>query len=193
MRSRYRQEGGSSCVDIRVKTMRQLFDWRDPAPFRERDIDDDVVEYILGAIEELPRSARLKIVVWVADAEAGDLPPEEIVKAFRDHFAWQRERIDHGLREHVRRAQFVLALGLVVLGVFLTLAELTSYLGPGRGREVLREGLVIIGWVAMWRPLEALLYDWWPHVQKRRLRDRVLAADIAVRFARGPEAPPPGT
>ncbi len=170
--------------------MRQLFDWRDPAPFRDRDIDDDVVDYILGALEELSRAPRVKIVVWVGEAEVDDLPPDEIVKAFRDHFAWQRERIEHALRDHFRRAQFVLALGLVVLGTFLSLAELTSLLGPGRGREVLREGLVIIAWVAMWRPLEALLYDWWPHVQKRRLRDRVLAADISVRYGRGPEAAP---
>jgi hypothetical protein len=26
--------------------------------------------------------------------------------------------------------------------------------------ELLREGLLIGGWVEMWRPLEILLYDW---------------------------------
>ena len=166
--------------------MRQLFDLRDPAPFRERDIDDDVVDYVLGAIEELPRTAQLKIVVWVAETEADDLPEGEIVKAFREHFAWKRERLEHALREHLRRAQAVLVLGLVVLGVFLSLAELTTYLGPGRGREILREGLVIIGWVGMWRPLEAVLYDWWPFVAKRRLHDRVLGAGLSMRFGRGP-------
>ena len=28
--------------------------------------------------------------------------------------------------------------------------------------SLLRESLVIGGWVAMWRPLEIYLYDWWP-------------------------------
>ena len=27
---------------------------------------------------------------------------------------------------------------------------------------VARESLLIGGWVAMWRPLEVFLYDWWP-------------------------------
>jgi len=27
---------------------------------------------------------------------------------------------------------------------------------------MVRQGLTIIGWVAMWRPLEIYLYRWWP-------------------------------
>jgi hypothetical protein len=181
---RYRHERGVPCIDVRVRTMRQLFDFHDPAPFRERDLDDDVADYLLGGLEDLPRAHTVKIAIFIAEREPGDLPPEEIVTALRDHFAWQRERIVHALRDHVRRAQFALAMGLAVLAAFLSLAELTTLLGPGRGREIVREGLVIIAWVAMWRPLEALLYDRWPHVQRRRLRDRILAAEIEVFYGR---------
>lgn len=181
---RYRHENGVPCIDVRVRTMKQLFDFHDPAPFRERDLDDDVVDYVLGGLEDLPRAKAVKIAVFIAESEPGDLPGEEIVKGFRDHFAWQRERIGHALREHVRRAQFALLMGLVILASFLTLAELSRFLGEGHLRDILREGLVIIAWVAMWRPVEALLYDWWPHVQKRRLRDRVLAADITVHYGK---------
>lgn len=39
---------------------------------------------------------------------------------------------------------------------------------------------MITGWVAMWRPLEVRLYDWWPMVRQRRLCARVLRARIAV-------------
>jgi hypothetical protein len=28
--------------------------------------------------------------------------------------------------------------------------------------DIIREGFIIAGWVAMWRPLETYLYDWWP-------------------------------
>ena len=166
---RYRHERGVPCIDVRVRTMRQLFDLHDPAPFRERDLDDDVADYLLGGLEDLPRARRVKIAVFIAEREPGDLTPEEIATAFRDH---------------VRRAQFALVMGLAVLAAFLSLAELSALLGPGRGREIVREGLVIIAWVALWRPLEALLYDWWPHVQKRRLRDRMIAAPIEVFYGR---------
>ncbi len=65
-----------------------------------------------------------------------------------------------------------------MLVVFLTLAELTVSLPSGPPREILREGLVITGWAAMWRPLEVLLYDWWPLVDERRQVSRMLEAPV---------------
>ena len=43
----------------------------------------------------------------------------------------------------------------------------------------LRESLVIAGWVALWRPLEIFLYDWWPIRAEAKLYDRL--ADMLVR------------
>jgi len=35
----------------------------------------------------------------------------------------------------------------------------------------------------MWRPLEVLLYDWWPMVDERRHIARVLEAWVSIRYA----------
>ena len=51
----------------------------------------------------------------------------------------------------------------------------------GHAGDILREGLVITGWVAMWRPIEVLLYDWWPLIQTRKHIVRILAAQVGVR------------
>jgi hypothetical protein len=180
--SRYRVEGGRSCIDLRVRQSRQLFDLRDPAPFRERDLDEDAVEYLLGAAQEIPRKQPLKIVVTVSEEPEPHLPSSVIVDAVRGHFAYEREQVGRRLAEHVRRGRMFLAVGLTVLVVFLTLAELTTSLAPGALREILREGLIITGWVAMWRPLDVLLYDWWPLVDERRHIERVLAAPVDIRY-----------
>jgi hypothetical protein len=73
-------------------------------------------------------------------------------------------------------------VGLTVLVVFLTLAELALSLPTGPLREILREGRVITGWVAMWRPLKVLLYDWWPLIDERRPVRRILAAPVSIRY-----------
>ncbi len=70
-----------------------------------------------------------------------------------------------------------------MLAAFLTLAELRYALPAGTMRDILREGLVITGWVAMWRPLEVLLYDWRPLVDERRQVQRLLGAPVDVRYA----------
>jgi hypothetical protein len=178
---RYRLEGERACIELRLKTLQQLFDGRDPAPFRERDLDEDAVEYIVGAAEEIAPKVGLKLVVWISESpEQQQLESTTVVEAIRGHFGYEIDRLRRRIREHVRQGQMALLVGLAVLVVFLTLAELTLMVPTGHVRQILREGLVITGWVAMWRPLELLLYDWWPLVRKRRLFTRILASDIAI-------------
>ncbi len=184
---RYRAEDGRFCIDIQLKTSRQLFDGRDPAPFRERDLDEHAVDYLVGAVLELPRNAAVKLVFWISDEPMPQLPDATLIEAVRAHFGHEEAHLDRKLRQHFRRGQLFLLVGLTVLVAFLTLAELTSAMPPGHVRQVFREGLVITGWVAMWRPLEVLLYDWWPLLQDRRLRRRLREAPTEVHHARAPE------
>jgi hypothetical protein len=181
-RGRYRVEDGRSVIDITVSHSQQLFDFRDPAPFRERDLDDDAVEYLLAAAEEIPRKRRLAIVVTISDEPEPRLAPETIVDAVRTHFQYELAQVQRRLREHMRRGHMSLALGLMTLVVFLSLAGFISSFPSGPVREILREGCVITGWVAMWRPLEILLYDWWPMVDDRRQIVRVLDAPVSIRY-----------
>jgi hypothetical protein len=51
-------------------------------------------------------------------------------------------------------------------------------LGVYRREAGSSEGLSILGWVAMWRPVEIFLYDWWPEIGKRRLFDRLASMPI---------------
>lgn len=177
---RYRLDEGKACIEIKLKTAQQLFDGRDPAPFRERDLDEDAVDYLVGAAEEITPKVGLKLVVWISEGPAEQLENTTIVEAVRSHFTYELDRLRRRIREHVRQGQLALLVGLLVLVLFLTLAELTLMMSSGHVRQILREGLVITGWVAMWRPLELLLYDWWPLVRKRRVFTRILASDIAI-------------
>lgn len=182
MTTRYRVEEGRTCIDLKVRQSRQLFDTRDPAPFHERDLDEDAVDYLLAAAQEIPRKRPLAVVVTISEEPEPRLTPDLIVEAVRSHFTYEGEQVERRLREHVRRGQVILGVGLTVLVIFLTLAELTSSLPTGRLREILREGFVITGWVAMWRPLEVLLYDWWPLIDERRQVRRILAAPVSIRY-----------
>jgi len=181
-RARYRVEDGRSCIDIKVRHSGQLFDGRDPAPFRERDLDEDAVDYILAAAQDVPRSQALKIVVTISEEPQARLAHDVIVEAVRGHFTYELERLERRLRELLRRGHVILGVGLTVLVVFLTLAGLTTSLPSAPLRDILREGLVIIGWVAMWRPIEVLLYDWWPIVDERRQIHRILEAPVSIHY-----------
>jgi hypothetical protein len=46
--------------------------------------------------------------------------------------------------------------------------------------RLFRESLIIVGWVALWRPLEIFLYDWWPIARSRQLYKRLAAASVTL-------------
>jgi hypothetical protein len=177
---RYRVESGRPCIDIELKTAHQLFDVRDPAPFRQRDLSADAVDYIVGAAEEIPAPKPFNVVFWVSEPPTEKLPDATIVEAVRSHFSYEQDRLERRIRQHLRQAELTLLAGLVALVVFLTLAELATMLTNLHLRQILREGLIIIGWVAIWRPLELLLYDWWPLGERRRLLRRILASHMSI-------------
>jgi hypothetical protein len=55
---------------------------------------------------------------------------------------------------------------LLIGGLFLAACLIASQalIRPASGTliSVARESLTIDGWVAMWRPMEIFLYEWWP-------------------------------
>jgi len=73
---------------------------------------------------------------------------------------------------------------MFTLAVFLTLGELTLSWEDHPVGKVVNTGFTILGWVAMWRPLEALLYNWWPLLQRRRRPERLERAPVEIREGR---------
>jgi hypothetical protein len=47
---------------------------------------------------------------------------------------------------------------------------------------ILKESVLILGWVANWRPLEIFLYDWWPLARRRDLYLRLAAARVELQL-----------
>jgi hypothetical protein len=181
-KSRYKVVDGKLCIEVRIKVAQQLFDSRDPAPFRDRDLDDDFVEYVVDSARELPRSAPIKLVIYVDAPEAKDLPKKSICDAIYNFFDYQAERQRLDLKSFMSRAQVFLAIGLVILALCLAVSQNIAGVNSLGSFNLLREGVIIFGWVSIWKPIELILYDWYPLYEKLRFYRRLLAADIDVLF-----------
>jgi hypothetical protein len=46
--------------------------------------------------------------------------------------------------------------------------------------RLLKESLLIGGWVAMWRPMQIFLYEWWPIIRKGRIYRNLARAMVHV-------------
>lgn len=186
-RPRYRVDSKGVRIEIKVKSVSQLFDARDPAPFLERDLDDDAVEYLVSSAEEFSLRTPLKLVIHVADSPEASLPESSIRESIHNYFEYQAEIRRKKLVRYMKTGQWFLLMGLCFLAMCLFLADLVSKLPEGPLQTLVREGFVIMGWVAMWRPIDLFLFDWWPAYEKRRYFEKLATIEIEVRYAKPSE------
>jgi len=160
--------------------MGQLFDALDPATHQEKDLSPKIDEYIVESAAELSGRGPLALTVHLDQPGGGD--EERLVgEAVRAHFTRRARSLGRKLRRLLRRGLASLGIGLAFLiAVFLVGQFAARVIGSGGLGVLARESLLIVGWVAMWRPLEIFLYDWWPIAGERRLHDRLSRITVRV-------------
>src|SRR5690606_15389686 len=98
----------------------------------------------------------------------------EIAAALNRYFTYRAEGASLDLNELFRQGRLSLFIGLMVLAICLMANRAVDVLvGPGQVGRYLGEGLIILGWVANWKPMEIFLYDWWPLAKRRNLYRRL--------------------
>ena len=166
-------------VEIRVDEIAQLFHTLDPFPFREKDLDREAEEYIVGWARELPQNQPFRIVVHFPDDESQTDLARDLPEALGKYFASRAAVIQGDLNELLRIGRRSLAIGTAILIACLLAANLVSGLfADAPSRKIVEESFLILGWVANWRPLEIFLYDWWPIARRRDLYRRLSAATV---------------
>ena len=169
-----------SPIELKITDLQQLFNTIDPSPFHERDLDAEAEEFIVASAEERPKGARLQIVIHLTKPDPKLPEPRDLVaRSLKHYFEYRAEVTLRQLKQLLRQGRVSLLIGLA----FLVACNATATLftpGPGTWHGIAREGLSILGWVAMWHPLEILLYRWWPLLQLRKLHTRLAAAEVVV-------------
>lgn len=168
-------------IDIRVDKVSQLFDSLDPSPFARRDLAGRAEDYIVGSARELPTGQPVSIVVHMPAQEARSIPADQLGIAFANYFNDRADHFSLELRKLLRIGRLSLVIGLGVLLACFVVGTLLKAVLTGFFEQYWIEGLVILGWVALWRPMEIFLYDWWPLLSDRRLYRHLATAEIVVR------------
>lgn len=172
-------------IEVHLAQLSAIFNSLDPTPFRKRDLDPRAEEFIAGWASEIPSDRPLGLVLHVDDHAAHADAEAAVREAIRDYFSERASATRRQLRMLFQRGRVSLIIGLVFLAAATVAGNLAAELLRDTGVAMFaRESLLIGGWVAMWRPLEVFLYDWWPIRAEARLFDRLSAMTVRVRSSR---------
>lgn len=180
LESYYRQEGRFYLIEIKLNGWRQLFNSLDPLPFLERDLDDDAKDYIVNSVDEFPLATDLKLVFYLPENEH-NTARQILPSALHNYFDYCQQGEGRKLRNIWRQGRASLVIGLIFLFVCLSLSELVGRFGSDTFIHFLEEGLLISGWVALWRPLEIFLYEWWPVSHQQKIFAKLTYIPIEIR------------
>jgi len=174
-------------IEIRIRSLAQLVETLDPAPLRERALGRSVESYILASAGRHRRTEALRLRVHFPESLRAHAA--EAAEAIHEHFRRTHAQGERAFRRRMRIGGFALAVALGVLAGSIGLRSLLSDIEGQPLVQGLGEGLLILGWVAMWRPVEILLFEHWESHLDHALLERL--ASIPIEFVFQPDADRP--
>ncbi len=149
-----------------------------PDPLAGRFAMRSGMELLTGRVDPR-RSDPLTIEIEFGDDE----PPSagRLRVAIAGYCAERLDRIDVERAAIRRRGLKELLVGLLFLGACLAVAALlASSSGPSWARTFFSEGLIIVGWIALWHPVDMLFFERLPLLREQRVLRRIQNADVLV-------------
>ncbi len=166
-------------IELKLRDVSQFFNSMDPSPFIEKDLDDDAEEFIVSWAQEFPPDAPVRLRVHLEQWPAQD-PTEMIRQAVHNYFAQRAQSTQLEFHRLMKQGRTSLTIGVLFLITCLVAINELRSSAAGTWAGVVRESLTIAGWVAMWRPMQIYLYDWWPVRRRGRIYTKLSRMPVDV-------------
>lgn len=169
-------------IAIALSDPAEMIETRAVSPFRDGDLlRQEAADYLLRRTRMLPRGAPVRIAIALPAEAAASPEAARIGPAIAAHFAALARTEDKAMADHMADAWRAALIGLVVFGLCLAVAwRLYDRLDGYGFARIVRESFVILGWVAMWKPVEMLVHERLPIARRRRLYRRIADARITL-------------
>jgi hypothetical protein len=178
---------GTRAGDMRLTVDRlgDLFESLDPAPHPERDLDPHAEQFLVSWAEDIAHDLPLRLTVHVTQWPLEPGTSTQVEQAVRHHFQELERQMRQQIRALLREGRMALAIGAGFLVLCVTAGNALAELLQGTAwSDIVRETFSIGGWVAMWRPMQIYLYDWWPLKSRQRLYRRMSRMTVRLRPSR---------
>jgi len=173
----------TSSVSLTLDTLPSLFVSTEVDPLRGRFDDRSGIEYLIDTVG--PTDEPLEIDIRLTAHHEVPYTDAEVAAAITGYADVQLERLA-AARERIRRLVFKeLTFGVIFLASCLLLGSILAGfdVGPEWFRGFIVEGLVIVGWIALWHPVDMLFFERLPLIREQRILNRLKQADVRVRRA----------
>jgi hypothetical protein len=169
-------------IEVSLQGLEQFFNTMDPSPFHEKDLDDDLEEFIVSWATEYSLHQPLRLIVHLQERPPGADAQKVIEQAVHNYFDYKTELNHREFKLLLREGRLSLLIGLLFLTVCLSVGQMANRLQIP-GATIVETSLTIAGWVAMWHPMDVFLYGWWPLRRAGKVYRKLSAIPVEVRYS----------
>jgi hypothetical protein len=168
---------------LALDTAEELFAAPDPDPLAGRFETESGMDRLVDVLTPSSARAPLTLELRIAGADPGIT--SQIRTALAGYVDHRVAQLRQEKRRIERRGLTELVFGLLFLGVCLALsgAAVSVPGGPAWLGLVIAEGLVIVGWIVLWHPVDMLLFERWPLRREIVLLRAIAGAQVRVTAA----------
>ncbi|MEJ2468842.1 MAG: hypothetical protein P8Y65_03870 [Campylobacterales bacterium] len=184
--ARYERDGMNRyIIDIASGRTEELYeDFDRQAHYLRRDLDQDLVDYLIACAKELPGKVPL-VIRFTFEVPQDDAKYARLRSSVNRFFIYLAELEREAIAQMMRKAGLLFAVGLTIMFAAVWtrqwIGDTSSVVG-----DVFAEGLTVAAWVSMWEALAVVLIEWLPRRKTVRRLERLASAEVQFRQT-GPE------
>lgn len=164
-----------------LETVAEASETTIPLPLPYRKLNAEVLEYLEDVAQQMPKGEEARIVVYLPIEEIQQGLEQKLNKVLDIYGDARLEKLKREEKRALGASLSALAWGFAfmlvcqIFGVFADFPEHPTL------TNTISEGFLVLGWVALWKPFETLLFDWRPSVQRRKLHECLATMPVVLR------------
>ena len=163
-------------IDIRIDFYREIYNVWDFSPMINRDLDDDLLEYIESSAEEIPMKYSLCIVFHLPQKIRDPDKEEKSIIGFQNY---EIRKLKQQRKNNFKKSGFYFLFGLILIFIASLLRKISL---PILFIDVLIEGFFIGGWVLFWELFSAIFFKQNDMRRRGKILSRLMNSKIVYHY-----------
>jgi hypothetical protein len=179
---RYSKETNTCYIDVEIDFYRELYNEWDFSPITNRDLDEELFEFLEASVEDISSKYNVCIVFNIPENLKDTEKEEKSIQGFKNYFNYEIRKQNNHIRKYANKAITSGVYGMLFLFAGY---QATAFLDAHEFYSnfiFLAEGLIIGGWVFGWELISIIFYKSEELFEQRKILERLRDAKIEFNY-----------
>lgn len=166
-------------IEVFIRKNEDLITQKNYSSPLKKVINKELDDYIFFSAKQYSLNSNLNLVINICSA-VDILDETEIISLIREHFNFMVKSTKLYLKQKFKQWKQNISIGGVFLIICLFMIEFVDSQNKTNFIRLVKESLLIMGWVALWEPITFILFGWEPIYRDQLLYEKLSTVPILI-------------